>query len=289
MNSATIKNNKDSPNTAEKAQNIKTDKIIINKPENINNNPDTKDIPIVEEQKSIINKTNNSTNDKIVSDTIKEPILEKKETNKSFISIEDIKKESIQNEKKKKEEERNKNIEKEKLIDKEKQIKNQNKGDSKELFTNYKADYIKKKETLTQQIKKLKNLPKTHYKSLIWLIVLTTLWIWLLFYISPNNHSIQNYKASILNIVYKDQIEEKRLEIEKEYLQLQEELRWRIEYIKYLWFNFTVEARTLNWIKNYKYNNTIYDSKKLLDEVLIIEVEKIKKWIIKNVLINSFK
>jgi hypothetical protein len=119
--------------------------------------------------------------------------------------------------------------------------------------------------------------------------MVTTLWVWLLFYLDPADHSIQNYKASIINILNKDQIEQKRLEIEIEYQKLQEELKWRIEYMKYWWFNFTIETRTVDWIKNYKYKYIIYSTKKELEEALILEVIELKRSIIKNFLINSFK
>lgn len=232
---------------------------------------------------------------------IKENIDEDKD-NKTFLSIENIKswfwskkeenKEDIKENENKDEliclDNNCEKVEKKSIIESKEENKEKIQ-EKKELFSNYKADYKSEQLTILQRIKKLKNLPKTNYKFVFWLITFTAIWIWLLFYLNPKDHSIQNYKASIINIINKDEIEKKRLQIEEEYKKVQEELKWKIEYIKYSWFNFTVEFRTLNWEKNYKYNNIIYKNKKELDKVLNLEVTNIKRWIIKEILINNFK
>jgi len=235
--------------------------------------------PIISKNKESLEE-NKKTNSDLTDEVLVKVENKKKEINKNWIIS---KNETEENTTGKKESSNNKENN---LINKGKIKEDTN---SKELFTNYKTDYKEEKKSILEQIKNLKNLPKTNYKLLSWLVIATALWIWLLFYIDPSDHSLQNYKASIYNTIRKEEIEKQRQEITDRYNQLQEELKWKTENIKYLWFSFTVEYRTINWVKSYKYNDAEYSTRKDLDKVLTFEVEKIKKWIIKNTLINSFK
>lgn len=267
-------NNKDGP----PKQEIK--KELDNK-SSLENQNNTKDNLLLEQEEQKQEQTINNNKNK----TIEWP--PKSNSNVKITKDSIIKKEEKAEETEKKREEVEKTQKVEETSKQDKSITNTK--DNKEIFSNYKTDYKQEKISILQQIKKLKNIPKTNYKFVLWSILITVLWIWLLFYFDPEDHSIQNYKASIFNMIYEDEIAQKRQEIEDEYNQLLEDLKWKIEYVKYSWFNFTVEYRTINWVKTYKYNNIEYESKQELDKVLAQEVEYIKKWIIKDVLINSFK
>jgi len=71
----------------------------------------------------------------------------------------------------------------------------------KDLFSNYTSETKKIEPTILEKIKKLWSTKyiKTDKVFLVFIITITFVWIWILFRLNPKLHSIDNYKASILN------------------------------------------------------------------------------------------
>jgi hypothetical protein len=138
-----------------------------------------------------------------------------------------------------------------------------------------------------EKIKKLKSLPKTRPLFVSSLIIFTIAWIWLLFYIDPENHSIENYKTSIINIIDKNNLlydvwiindnnQTAPLTYEKKKIQV-----W--------WLKFEIETEIINDRKIFKYNWKTYNSDMELKRDIMIEAEKIKKEKLIEELIKYFK
>jgi hypothetical protein len=72
---------------------------------------------------------------------------------------------------------------------------------NKDLFHNYTSETKKIEPTILEKIKKLWSgkYIKTDKAFLAFIIIITVVWIWILFKLNPSLHSIDNYKASILN------------------------------------------------------------------------------------------
>ncbi len=175
-----------------------------------------------------------------------------------------------------------------------------------DMFWNYKSDFAHKEHKIikkvTEQKKKLRerlNEPKTRILLVWWLITITAISISALFIIDPERHSLEVYKASIINNSQKI----KTIYIDKP---------WVPETINIESYSFNIETQEKKGDnKNYKYNKIVYSSKdelykSLNNEILIKkeeiikkeketkylkekEKEKMKKNVIKNVLIEKFK
>jgi hypothetical protein len=106
--------------------------------------------------------------------------------------------------------------------------------------------------------------PKTSIALVSTLIVLTAIWVSSLFYLDPENHSLNKYKTSILNNA-------------KEFKQTYIDKPWLPETIKIETFSFNITSQEKRWgEKNYKYKEIIYTSKNDLLNVINNEV-RIKK------------
>lgn len=285
--------------------------LSINKDSILNNDKNIevqKDTPTIKNTKKEEKKEETPDKDTNI-DVKKTPIVKTKEknTHENTKEKEEIKEEKndedTENHKrvkfnqdallKAKEEDKKKLLEKQEKTtekkDKNKDKDKEKKEDHKEIFSNYKTDYKKEKVSIVQKIKKLKNLPKTNYKLVIWLIVITLWIVATLFYLNPEDFSLQNIKASMFNILHEDEIDEKRNEIENEYNQLVEEQKWKKDTIKYSWFDFTIEFRSLDWVKEYKYKNIEYITLEEIYKVLDEEIKLKQKDIIKDALLERFK
>ncbi len=256
-NDLPIKINKDSILKSEKIEEIKKTPLVNTTDENIKEKEEKEVEKITNENKKRVKFNQDS-------------LLKAKEKDKKKFK-----------EKQDEQEEINKKTEKDK---KEKQTEEQ-----KEIFSNYKTDYKKEKVSIVQKIKKLKNLPKTNYKLVTWLIVITLWIVATLFYLNPKDFSLQNIKSSIFNILHEDKIDEKRNEIENEHNKLVEEQKWKKDTIKYSWFDFTIEYRSLDWVKEYKYKNIEYITLEEIYKVLDEEIKLKQKDIIKDALLERFK
>lgn len=86
-----------------------------------------------------------------------------------------------------------------KWINSKKELQNNKKS---ELFKNYDSDFHKNEKTILQQIKSIRFMPKTRVWLVISLISVTIFTIISLFIFDPKHHSLENYKANIMYIVW---------------------------------------------------------------------------------------
>lgn len=167
-----------------------------------------------------------------------------------------------------------------------------------ELFSNYVSSFKEKEDSLLAKIKKLKNLPKTRPVFLSVIILITISWIWMLFVIDPDTHSFEHYKVSILNILKKEKtvINEKIDEIKKDDTKIKppipkkevkEEIKEKVK-IWWLDFDFWIQTNT-TWEQIYNYKWQTYNSKEELEKNITVEVIKIKKDKVRNILLENYK
>lgn len=148
--------------------------------------------------------------------------------------------------------------------------------DSSELFWNYKSEFEKKEEKIIESVEikrnrfreKLKE-PKTRIALVLWLIILTIWTISALFILSPENHSFEKYKTSIINNV--SNINNKFNKKD-----------WILEIINIENINFdTYYQKDLLWNTKYKYKDIIYSSKDdlktLLNKEVILQKKEIER------------
>ena len=209
-----------------------------------------------------------------------------KSNKKIVISLHDIQK-NIEKEKEKNNENDKKialKMEK-KEKEKEKEKNNENKP-KKELFSNYEASLTQEKDDIINKIKQFKKLPKTKPIFLNAIIVIAISWIWLLFYINPKNHSLENYKTNIINIIDKNNVLYKFWTINKN--NNPTTIIYKKEKIRIWWLNFEIEIGIVNNNKIIKYNWKIYNSNEELEKDIKKEVEEIKKERLINELMKFF-
>ncbi len=144
--------------------------------------------------------------------------------------------------------------------------------DKKELFWNYKSEFIEKEETIIEKVETEKKkfsdrirLPKTRVLLVVWLIVLTIGIIGTMFKIDPKNHSIEIYKNAIVKNVNT---------VKTNYIVKP----WVLEVITIDGYSFNTytQKQVIKWSK-YKYNEIVYDTKAKMDEVINSEVMLIKQ------------
>lgn len=73
-----------------------------------------------------------------------------------------------------------------------------------DIFVNYDSDFHKNQRTILQKIRAFKMTPKTSITFVLLLIVITVGWIWIMMKIDPKNHNLDNYKANILALMWKE-------------------------------------------------------------------------------------
>ncbi|MDD3303035.1 MAG: hypothetical protein PHN31_05760 [Candidatus Gracilibacteria bacterium] len=93
--------------------------------------------------------------------------------------------------------------------DKKKELKNEQvekvEEVKKDLFVNYDSDFHRNEKQILKKIRGIRMLPKTNFAFIITLLVITTGIVTFLMSIDPKNHSLENYKTSLLNIATKVQ------------------------------------------------------------------------------------
>ena len=93
--------------------------------------------------------------------------------------------------------------------DKKKELKNEQvekvEEVKKDLFVNYDSDFHRNEKQILKKIRWIRMLPKTNFAFIITLLVITTWIVTFLMSIDPKNHSLENYKTSLLNIATKVQ------------------------------------------------------------------------------------
>lgn len=147
--------------------------------------------------------------------------------------------------------------------------------ETKEIFTKYTSDFVKNKETVIERIKKLKNIPKTRMWLLASLVLISSVWIWSLFIINPEIHSVENYKASILGIFKEaEPIVEKPIKVEE--IPLKEEVIVVPSKVEKWWITINFESKNVDWQETIIYNWKTYHSKIEFEMELNKIVEKLK-------------
>jgi len=134
------------------------------------------------------------------------------------------------------------------------------KEENKELFSAYKSDFIKNRNSILEKIKKIKKLPKTRFWMLILLISFVSIIIAWLFYFDPEHHNINRYKTWFLWLLWqKVQItEEKRKEeIINKNNNSSKKIIWNKQ--NYIWNEY--EIKIIDWAENFIYKDTNYTNK----------------------------
>lgn len=154
-------------------------------------------------------------------------------------------------------------------------VKTNDKEANKEIFSQYKSDFVKNKETIIDGIKKLKNIPKTRIWLVVLLVLISSIWIWSLFIINPEIHSIENYKTSILEIFKEPKSDiEKPIKVEETPIK-NEVIVIPSNVIKW-WININYKSEIINWQETINYNWKIYYSKAEFETELPKIIEKLK-------------
>jgi len=148
---------------------------------------------------------------------------------------------------------------------------------NKPLFKNYESVFKKDKTNILEHIKKLKWLPKTNIILLTVLIWLTISWIWILFYVNPKIHNLNNYKTSIIDtynvITNKKKTSQNKIITKK---------------INKWWYIYEVRIEKLLWKDIYVYKWKYFDTEEKLNKVINKEIEYRKKVKLVKILKNSF-
>lgn len=155
------------------------------------------------------------------------------------------------------------------------------KNNSNEVFHNYESEYKKKEWNILEWIEKIKEianikkLSKTNKIFLASIIWITIAGLGFLFQIDPETHSLDNYKASILTLAWKQMTAD---EVKQHQGNIQEEIAWKLKENNLwgynLWFEILVNEQ---WNAVYKFEGNEYESKKLLDEAIYWKLEELKK------------
>ncbi len=81
---------------------------------------------------------------------------------------------------------------------------NSEKQEDEELFTNYTPIFEKRRLSFTEKVENLKKKAKTNYVYILIIIFIWGIFSWAIIYITPQYHSLDNYKASVINIFHKE-------------------------------------------------------------------------------------
>lgn len=152
--------------------------------------------------------------------------------------------------------------------------------EKKDLFLNYESRFKKEWNKILEKLKKLKDIPKTRKWLVLSLIAWTAIFIWILFIVDPNTHSISNYKASIIYNLNKLKQEDDNQDIIPEQIEktkIKEE-QIKSEIVKLLWYKFDISYNLdPSWKEIYSYAWNNFNSKEELLKFLNKELEKLKK------------
>ncbi len=154
-------------------------------------------------------------------------------------------------------------------------------NNSNEVFHNYESEYKKKEWNILEWIEKIKKianikkLSKTNKIFLASIVWITIAGLGFLFQIDPETHSLDNYKASILTLAWKQMTAD---EVKQHQGNIQDEIEWKLKENNLwgynLWFEILVNEQ---WNAVYKFEGNEYESKKLLDEAIYWKLEELKK------------
>ena len=168
---------------------------------------------------------------------------------------------------------------------------NQNKAQNEDLFSNYESDYKKKESRVIETIHKLKKLAdikkltKTNKIFVVSIIMATVVWIWFLFYIDPETHSLENYKASILTIAWREVTQQELLTHQTD---IENDIKWQLNENRLWWYKLDFEMlANENGEAIYKFDGLEYMTKELLDIAITEKLKFLKKEKIKDYLKNQ--
>lgn len=157
-----------------------------------------------------------------------------------------------------------------------------------DVFLNYESDYKKKESRIIEtihslkKIADLKKLTKTNKIFVVSIIMITVLWISVIFYIDPETHSLENYKTSILTIAGREVTHQELILHQNN---IENNIIWQLNQNNLWWYQLDFEILTNdNWEAIYKFENLEYRTKELLDIAITEKLEFLKKEKIKNYL-----
>ncbi|MDD3646460.1 MAG: hypothetical protein PHH06_03555 [Candidatus Gracilibacteria bacterium] len=154
-------------------------------------------------------------------------------------------------------------------------VKTNDKEANKEIFSQYKSDFVKNKETIIDGIKKLKNIPKTRIGLVVLLVLISSIGIGSLFIINPEIHSIENYKTSILEI-FKEPKSDIEKPIKVEETPIKNEVIVIPSNVIKGGININYKSEIINGQETINYNGKIYYSKAEFETELPKIIEKLK-------------
>ena len=167
------------------------------------------------------------------------------------------------------------------------------KKEEKNLFLNYEGDYKKKESKIIDTIHKLKKLAdvkkltKTNKIFVVSIMMATVLWISFLFYVDPETHSLENYKASILTLAGKEVSHQELIDHQ---IDIEEEIQWQLNQNNLWWYEVNFEILTNDlWVAIYKFDGIEYNSKEYLDAAITDKLQILKKDKIKDYLKNKIE
>lgn len=74
-----------------------------------------------------------------------------------------------------------------------------------ELFKNYESSFLKRRDIIMVQLKRMRGIAKTNFKFIFWALIITSIGIYWLSYIDPKIHNYYNYKTNIIHWYHKAQ------------------------------------------------------------------------------------
>lgn len=170
-------------------------------------------------------------------------------------------------------------------------IQEHNMNNNHDLFSNYESDYKKKESRVIETIHKLKKLAdikkltKTNKIFVVSIIMATIVWISFLFYIDPETHSLENYKASILTIAWREVTQQELLMHQTD---IENDIKWQLNENRLWWYKLDFEMlANENGEAIYKFDGLEYTTKELLDIAITEKLKFLKKEKIKDYLKNQ--
>lgn len=166
------------------------------------------------------------------------------------------------------------------------------KNHNQEVFSNYESDYKKEEGNVLEWIQKLKKIANIKKMSKINKIFISSLVVVsiasfvFLFYMQPANHSLNDYKASILTLAGKEMTEQ---EVQEHKWEIQKEIEWKLEENNLWGYQLHFEILVDEYgAATYKFDGNQYQTKQDLDNAISEKLEFLKKEKIRNYLKQNY-
>lgn len=142
-----------------------------------------------------------------------------------------------------------------------------------EYFEEYESDFEKNADKIAKKMRLFEEVIKTRISFLVSIVLMTVLWIGMLFYLNPEQHSFSVYKASL--IYFYESKTEKSEDFSWTTEQNQENSWNPIQY-KIKWYHFDYFETQEENNSLYKYKGRIYQNEKDLLNAFAQEFQKMK-------------